>query len=353
MAAQLQLPADIGSNPGWLIHDFQAMFRRFAVAQVSESLYRESAFMNNAINPQLGKIMPVGLAPMQAAFQSAAPVPVPAPYIFHIGHCGSTLVSRALGASGDILPVREPRLLIAVSDCLRDLQDPLSWLSASEYRAMERVALLAMERQFHDAQLPVVKLTSTCNNLVDAVLDQHPDRKALFLYQPLEPALAGILRTQQKPTSDLRVQAQYRLMDWSEVSGQQPPRLTELRAEQIAVISWLGNMTRMSHAIERYPQRILPMNFEQFLQDPAGKLERICTHFSLRDPVQETVIKGFASVARNYSKDPRRAFTAADRQAILNKSRQLFSSQIKAGLEYAQSLLATHQLPARVSELTE
>ena len=32
-------------------------------------------------------------------------------YIFHIGHVGSTLISRLLGESPDVLPLREPQIL--------------------------------------------------------------------------------------------------------------------------------------------------------------------------------------------------------------------------------------------------
>lgn len=347
------LPADIASNPGWLIHNFLPVLRCFVAAKVDEALYRDAAFLNNTINPRLGKMMQMELASLYPAFRDAPSPSSPAPYIFHVGHCGSTLISRALGTSPQVLPVREPSLLMAISDSLRELANPLSWLSESEYRAVEQIGLLAMERRFRPGQLPIVKMTSTCNNLLTPVLNQNPARKALFICQALEPALAGILRSQQQPTSDLRTQAQVRLSDWSHLTGQPAPRLSSLRPEQIAVISWMGNVLRLQKALDEYPDRILAIDFDRFLEDPVARLGEICRHFGLAEEVQDAIGTGYSAVAGNYSKDPSRDFSAGDRQAVLNKARQLFRSQISAGLDYADSLISEHGLANVVGRFIE
>src|SRR5947199_2344047 len=90
-------------------------------------------------------------------------------WIFHIGHVGSTLLSRLLGELDGVLAVREPRLL-------RDLA-----LSPAEVRQgyIAPVAKL-MSRTFADSEIACVKATSFASEIAAQLVP--PGERALFMY---------------------------------------------------------------------------------------------------------------------------------------------------------------------------
>jgi len=99
-------------------------------------------------------------------------------WIFHIGHVGSTLVSRLLGELSGVLAIREPRLL-------RDVA-----MSPPEVRAryLPAVAKL-MSRSF--GQVACVKATSFVSEIAADLVP--PGERALFMYATPRNYVASIL----------------------------------------------------------------------------------------------------------------------------------------------------------------
>ncbi|HEY7005259.1 MAG TPA: hypothetical protein VH392_02140, partial [Sphingomicrobium sp.] len=75
-------------------------------------------------------------------------------WIFHIGHVGSTLVSRLLGELDGVLAVREPRLLRDLALTPADIR----------HRYVEPVARL-MSRTFDEGEVACVKATSFASEI--------------------------------------------------------------------------------------------------------------------------------------------------------------------------------------------
>ena len=92
-------PADIHSNPAWHLHDYQPVQRRFVYAALDEFQYIEASFLDHRLNPHINKFSSASFAEMDQAFPHSLVEKEPAAFIFHVGHCGSTLLSRALGAT--------------------------------------------------------------------------------------------------------------------------------------------------------------------------------------------------------------------------------------------------------------
>jgi hypothetical protein len=113
----------------------------------------------------------------------------PAHYVFHVGHCGSTLVSRLIGELG-IAQLREPLPL-------RTLAEVQAGLDAAESRwsrATFAVRLSLIAALFDRGDGPrVVKATSFCNDLAPALLATNSTRRATIVYTRLRPYLANVL----------------------------------------------------------------------------------------------------------------------------------------------------------------
>ncbi|MBT6205225.1 MAG: hypothetical protein P8Q36_00055 [Alphaproteobacteria bacterium] len=78
------------------------------VRQVHEETYLNSPFMDD--------MRMIGVEPGEERYSlsqliEATGEPKPSLWLFHIGHTGSTALSRALSASSSLLPVREPQIL--------------------------------------------------------------------------------------------------------------------------------------------------------------------------------------------------------------------------------------------------
>ncbi|MDX1460266.1 MAG: hypothetical protein R3348_04355 [Xanthomonadales bacterium] len=314
------------------------MQRRFFVARVEERLYRDAPFLNNRITQQLGEFYGAGLGDMIAAFGQAARQEPPAAYIFQLGHCGSTLISRALGSAPEVLSLREPLLLKTLSGLERRIRGPLSWLSPADYERLEHITLSALERRFRPDQLPVVKVTSTGTNLLPRVMGSHGSRLALLLVQSLEAALAGQLRHQHRSSHDLLTQAPVRIEDWHLLTGKTSLRLYDADFPTIAVISWLTNIHAFMRALSNYPGRVHLLNFTRFLEDPNAHLEHIAGFIGRADSVG-SILESYRSLSREYSKSPGKPFSAADRLRVLTEAGKAHAGQVASGLALAEQLL--------------
>ena len=118
-------------------------------------------------------------------------------WIFHIGHVGSTLVSRLLGEIDGVLAVREPRLL-------RDLA-----LSPPEVRAALSSPPVPklMSRTFAADEIACVKATSFASEIAPELVP--PGERALFMYARPRNYIASILAGENS-LKELHALADYR-----------------------------------------------------------------------------------------------------------------------------------------------
>jgi hypothetical protein len=250
-------------------------------------------------------------------------------FIFHIGHCGSTLISRALAAGPAILPLREPLGLRQLAASQPD-QHNEPW-----ERSLQLV-LAAHSRTFQPKQTSMIKATSTCNALIRPMLELAPHSKALLLYLPLESFLAGMLG-KQVPALDLRGHANMRLAEWQRLTGRPLPLTQgeEFTEAQWAVLAWLTSMVRLVQAQELYSDRCLLLDFEKFLAAPASSLEHLIEFFSLNDSTTE-ILQAWPDISVGYSKQPEQPYSAFNRSKTLMRGRMQRGEEIQAGLDWAQ-----------------
>jgi hypothetical protein len=102
-------------------------------------------------------------------------------WIFHVAHCGSTLLARALDAPGANLVLREPL-------ALRQLA-----LAPDPARLAVTTAMLSKRYQ---ADAPtLIKANVPVNFLLPELVALNPGARAIFLYLGLDDYLLAILRS--------------------------------------------------------------------------------------------------------------------------------------------------------------
>ncbi|MDX1556956.1 MAG: hypothetical protein R3212_13070, partial [Xanthomonadales bacterium] len=116
--------AEIADTPLWHLHDYDLGQKTFTLLRIEEALYREASFLDSRIQQYDCPAVRYELQHMAEMFPRLGADRGPMGFIFHVGHCGSTLLSRALGVSDRFLPFREPLTLRHLSAEHRELDSP-------------------------------------------------------------------------------------------------------------------------------------------------------------------------------------------------------------------------------------
>jgi hypothetical protein len=293
-------------------------------APTAEEIARDACWLAQALDPNAGVVRMIAMDPeayRAASFLDdrllqqpvdAQLVPWPqveeamagdlrhdARWIFHIGHVGSTLVSRLLGELDGVLAIREPRLL-------RDLA-----LSPAEVRSgyIAPVAKL-MSRTFAEEEVACVKATSFASEIAAELLP--PGERALFMYASPRNYIASILAGENS-VQELRMLAPSRARRLARRVSVLGPAHNDA---QLAAIAWACEMT----ALEAAPDSVTEVawaDFDFMLDQMEPELERIASFFGFA--ANEARIEALARgpLLTRYSKAPEYEYSPSLRRALI------------------------------------
>lgn len=264
----------------------------------------------------------------------AAPRP---DYIFHIGHVGSTLVSRLLAETGDVLPLREPMLLRTLAQVAERIDRPESLWSPDLYRA--RLAQVGgwLGRGFRPGQRAMVKASSVITAIADDLTG--PDGRALFLYVPLARYIETILAGEASMAETL-AQAPARIARLAALVPEFPFQLWQLPPVTRVAMSWLCEMATAARTLPRAAPRHLWVDFEAMLADPATGLSAQAAHFGLAPGAAaiETALAG--PIMRQYSKAPEHDYSPDLRRELQAQAAADHAPAIVEAIAWVEALAA-------------
>ncbi len=300
--------ADLLASPDHYLHSFEGDTALFA--PMSRAAYQRSIFLDGRILPARDGTMRLPLSP----FKGHVPPAAATSWIFHVAHCGSTLLARALDHLETNLVLREPLALRQIA--LAPDADRLALVSA-------------MLSKRYRADLPnVVKANVPVNFLLPQLATQDPAARAILLYLDLPDYLMAILRS-----ADHRAWLQ-------RVTQQLAPHLgdvTGLSDAERAAALWLAQVRAFAVATTVMPHA-RSLNAECFFADPETTLAAAAVQLAV--PMDEAtvsaVIKGplFAS----YSKNPTVAFNNVARL----QRRQALAPSLAQEIAAAETWIARH-----------
>jgi hypothetical protein len=275
-------------------------------------------------------------------WRRSAPCRGAAPHaIFHIGHCGSTLVSRLLDAWPEALGLREPLPLRDLAEWREELTRPWARMSAPQWQDAFDSVLGLLARGTGTARTAIVKATSNCNALAEPWLRAHAATRALCLHIPLREYLATILKSAPARADCARF-GPARLAALHAMMGDDSLRWHALDTGPRIALNWLAEMARLAQVARSFPAQAMRVDFAAFLREPNAGLGAIARHFGLTVDAGQVAAALAAPTAQRYAKATDHAYDAAARAADLAESTRRHGAEIDAGMAWVEAQLARY-----------
>jgi hypothetical protein len=264
-------------------------------------------------------------------------------FIFHIGHVGSTLVSRLLGEHGAILSLREPTPLRTLAALEIETDAPYSPISPQIFDARLEQLVALWSRTWRAEQKALVKGTSITCALAPRLLSRDPAARAIVMFTQAEPYLASILGAHNS-IHDLRDQAPLRLRRLHRSIGATPFRLWNLSPGEMIAMSWAAEMIALAEASAGREDRVLRVDFERFLASPQAHLSTAFAFLGAAASPADIDALARGPIMHRYSKAPEHAYDAKLRRDVLDYGRQTHPHEIRAGLQWLEDAARSHSL---------
>jgi hypothetical protein len=215
------------------------------------------------------------------------------------------------------------------------LDRPESLLDRARFEQLLGILQRLWSRGYPATNCVVVKATSSAARLAPALLSQNEATRGIYLNVAAEPYLATLLAGQNSPI-DLRGHAAERMR---RLRGRIETPLTAIHAlslGELAAMSWLCESLTQREALERHPERILGVDFDQFLTDLPGGLQRVLAHLAL--PADGDTVDRLARspVLTRYSKAPEHPYGPTLRARILDEARRDHREELARGMRWLE-----------------
>ena len=323
-------PTGLSDDGRWLAQATDLSSRLIRFVEMDPDAYRASSFLDDRLfqNPLTSILCNLD----EATAALGAEMRRDARWIFHIGHVGSTLVSRLLGALEGVLAVREPRLL-------RDL----AWADGAARDAVIPAAQRLLSRTFARDEVALVKATSFVSEIAPQLVP--PGQRALFLYDHPQTYVETILAGENSLV-ELRAQAGVRARRMAHrVDGFADGGQSDA---QLAAAAWACEMTALEAAAEAMQDRsILWARFDPMLDDMTSSLGRLATFFGFRASASELAGIAAGPLMRRYSKALEYEYSPQLRRELLAEAGRAERAAIDRALAMLDTAAARSPLLAR------
>jgi hypothetical protein len=300
--------------------------------------YRRSIFLDRRISAARAPAVAVPARDLIAHAAAHAAPPPRAGWIFHIAHCGSTLLARALDRPDDSLVLREPL-------ALRQLGVARAGDGADEdWRArLHLVAALAGRRYRPDAPA-IVKANVPVNFIAADIMALDPSAPAIFLYFRLRAYLLAVLRT-----ADHRAWVQNITTQLAPAIAAAIGPVGEVDIAERAAALWAAQMRLYADAIRSFAQA-RSLDAEHLFAAPRPALAAAAAHFGvgIGDADLDDIVGG--EIFATYSKGPDQAFDNMARLALQAETARRLDPEIARARHWLEARLARNPLPERLGK---
>jgi hypothetical protein len=304
----------LAADPMLFPFDWDRKAQKVEFVGIREEEYTKASFLDERI---LGSKPTRGVVPYGLLRNFNCATAKPCHFIFHVSHCGSTLLSRLLGVHPGCFSLREPKVLKGF-----DSQE------ASEIQWL----FMLLSRTFRSDQNALIKATSFCSAFASQWLSNLRDSKAVLLTIPLRSFLASILDGSVVDIESQKVSRWLRLQKM-QVNIEQP--LETLSVGQIAAMSWLCEMLTLRTLAEEFETRCQTVRFDAILESPDEILNSILKFLELASPFPRW---SELSMWQEYAKRPGLFYNREMRSMLLEQAERTYEVEIAEGISWIESI---------------
>jgi hypothetical protein len=326
------LASSLERSPELFPHAYDLRNDAVSLVRLTRADYEGASFLDERVlRPQtLSRTLPWGT--LALAVESAR-LAERCDFIFHIGHVGSTLVSRLLGAHEAVFSLREPTILRTLAQMRNEPERlPRVW-SGAEFEQRQSTFLKLWSRSFEPGQTPLIKATSFVSELAADLLARPAKPKAALLHVKPESYLATILGG-PNARQEAKSLAVGRLKRLHARLGREAWHLGSLSEGEALAMSWAAEMSALAAAHAAAGERAFVLDFDSFLANPEEELAALFHHFDCpaSSGIVSTILSG--PLMQRYSKGPEHAYSPSLRREILDDARKTHAAEIAKGLAW-------------------
>jgi hypothetical protein len=325
----------LSATPSPFPLDFDEAAARLLCLDLTETDFRAASFLDERL---LARDLGRSWMESAEAARLAASLDRQSDFIFHIGHVGSTLLSRLLGSSQRVFALREPAIL-------RTLARRESMLATHLDMTLRLLA-----RVWRPEQRSLVKATSFVSDIAPAILTASPTAKALLMF--VAPQVHMATRLAGPATrAELPVVADGWLERLHRRIGGAYWRLEALSQGERAALGWVCEIGSLASAGQGFPARTRWLDFETFLADPVAGL-RDALSFLYGGPLDGEIaaILSGGELGR-YSKAPEFGYDATTRRQTIVEGLREHGAEIARGIAWINAAANAHPVIAAAVRL--
>ena len=256
----------------------------------------------------------------------------PLAFIFHTAFCGSTLMSQALDALYETVPLREPEVLGNLMMYLRSgAQDvnKVSWFSR---------VLLLLSRRYDGQQIPVIKANDYANPLLMDLLQWQNEIPVLFMYTPMREFLAGCLKAENRQQWIKQRFDSIKPFAHEVIGVSALPDIAENAYGEMACVYWSYNVAYFMKSQSSNPPRIHSLDFNTMLKHPAECIKACADLFELRQKPGINVDEMIQSLFGVYSKNSNFKYSPEQRELDIDRTLQTHAESVEQAEKLADYL---------------
>ncbi len=332
---QLHILHNFHSSPTYYVEGYEESVDAFVVRKMSRQTYKSSSFLNNDLDTvdDLTDLLPH--RETIEYFKTHPPPSHPLHFIFHFAFCGSTLLSRCLDYPGHTMVYKEPYFLHQVSSFARfPARDKFSIKDLLDF------SLFCSQRTFQPSEVPIVKATDSCSNIVEHCLEGHPASKGIVLYNSLETFLLAMLKSERR-RKYIRGMYERALGDLQMAGIHLQLNKSTLEDAEISGLVWFSLMHRYQKLLTTDACSLKSLEMQRFINHPADTLHQIAAYLQIALPwhlVEQNVRDAF----RQNSKTPELPFEYDIYAKHQDSYRAKLATELSKGIKWVDQMRTMH-----------
>ena len=336
------------SDPGWYLHKFNFPEQKAIFIHLDRNGYAQSSFLDDRVHAQPQTAVSISLPQLTEWIESTLIITKPVQYIFHTAYCCSTLMSRALDVPGSSLAYREPVALHQLAATRRRHWGAFTENEKQHWRTLFNVTVSLLSRSYA-GEIPIIKPTDSCNNLISLLLDRSKDSSAVLLDSSLPAFLVSTLKLPGRRDFNRG------LLQRANLDAQRYPNLRSVDTRGLsdgraAAFVWATQMQSYLEALDQ-GGNTYPLDSNVFLSRKDDVLARLNQLFriNLDDTILHSIAQGpvFSRHAKSQASE---TFNADSRQKETNAVKLEYKDEIDDAVEWCASIVPTEPITEQQSQ---